>query len=73
MTSATSGPGMAQAAAPLLMDQSVPAGYDRIVQEESGTFKYFLKVVPSKYKKIVGAPSSLHSEMFPAIILHLQT
>ncbi|KAK9865559.1 hypothetical protein WJX84_003935 [Apatococcus fuscideae] len=33
-------------------------GYNRIVQEESGTFKYFLKVVPSKYKKIVGRTMS---------------
>ncbi|KAK9833853.1 hypothetical protein WJX74_007907 [Apatococcus lobatus] len=30
------------------------SGYHRIVTEESGTFKYFLKVVPSKYKRVVG-------------------
>lgn len=36
------------------------AGFERIVLKESGTFKYFLKIVPTEYIKLNGERSSLH-------------
>ena len=36
---------------------TVTAGFRRFVDTESGTFKYFLKVVPTEYADFKGAPS----------------
>ncbi len=33
---------------------SIMAGAERILDKESGTFKYFLKVVPTEYVKLDG-------------------
>lgn len=31
-------------------------GYERIVEKEAGTFKYFLKIVPTEYVNLRGDP-----------------
>ena len=31
-------------------------GYERIVEKEAGTFKYFLKIVPTEYVNLKGDP-----------------
>ncbi len=34
------------------------AGFERVLQKESGTFKYYLKLVPTEYIKLDGAHDS---------------
>ena len=36
----------------LPLDQS--AGFERVVEKEAGTFKYFLKIVPTEYVTLRG-------------------
>lgn len=35
------------------------AGFRRIVEKESGTFKYFLKIVPTEYINLKSEPAVL--------------
>lgn len=35
------------------------SGYERIVEKEAGTFKYFLKIVPTEYVNLSGDPRPL--------------
>lgn len=56
----------------LCLQETMPAGLHRIVDHEAGTFKYFLKIVPTVYKPLAGilttsllkGADSMHKDIF---------